>query len=359
MADGDHIKYSISEVAQMAGVSPSTVSRALNGKKGVGNEQREKIIRLAEKLGYQPNSLLHSHGAAVRKGLIALIVGDIRNPFYTDLEYRIQRILSANGDYMVVVFNTEYAVDRELAILKMAERSGFSGIIMVTAQSEELQEALAGSSMPKVLVNRILPSYRGDSVLTDNFQAGYLAAMHLIDLSHKNIGYVRGPLISSASFQRFEGFQQALSNFGLSIREENIFDCDLMFESGRRCGEEFLARDYKDRPTAMVVGNDSAALGFIDACRKAGVSIPEELSVISFDDIVYSSIEGINLTTVSQHVEEMSRETARLLLRQLEGNAVKPERIIISPELIVRGTTAAPASTWQAHEIPKTDRRSV
>lgn len=342
MAMSDDSKYSISEVAKMLGVSASTVSRALNGKKGVGAAQREKILRLAEEIGYQPSTMAHNRRTASQSGVVGLIVGDIRNPFYADLEYHLHRALSEKG-YTTAIFNSEYNVEHELEILKMAEQLRFAGIVMVTAQSEALEKALAEITIPKVLVNRNLPSYTGDSVLIDNFQAGYLAAIYLIDLHHSRIGFVRGPLVSSASSQRFEGFKQALANFGMPVRDEYIFDCELVFDSGRDCGEEFLKRKFTERPTAMIIANDNAALGFVDVCRKHGLSIPEDLSVVSFDDIIYSSIEGIRLTTVSQHVEEMSREAARLILKQLDGDTAHPERVIISPELIVRDTTTYPA----------------
>ena len=342
MAESGDSKYSITEVAKMLGVSASTVSRALNGKKGVGSEQRQKILRLAEEIGYQPNTLIHHRRSGNESKLVGLIVGDIRNPFYADLEFHLHRILSEKG-YMTVIFNSEYNVEHEVELLKMAEQVRFAGIIMVTAQSEALQKTLAEMTIPKVLVNRNLPSYTGDSVLIDNFQAGYLAAMHLIDLSHRRIGFARGPLVSSASSQRFEGFKQALANFGLPLVDEYIFDCELVFDGGRRCGEKFLKRKFKERPTGMVLANDNAALGFVDICRKHGLSIPEDLSVVSFDDIIYSSIEGIRLTTVSQHVEEMSREAARLILKQLNGDTGHPERVIITPELIVRDTATFPA----------------
>lgn len=338
MSETENARYSISEVAQMAGVSPSTVSRAINGKKGVGSAQREKILRLVSELGYQPNSVSRGQEDAFAKN-VALIVGDIRNPFYADLEYYIQETLRREG-YQLMVFYSAYDADREVEILKMAQQYHFAGVIMVTAQSRQVEETLASYRNPTVLVNRNLPFYKGDSVLTDNFQAGYLASMHLIDLYHRHIGFVRGPQTSSASSQRFTGYRQALSNFGLPLDEADIYDCNLEFESGRTCAEAFLQRPASKRPSAMIIANDIAAIGFMDVCRKNGLSIPEDLSIVSFDDIVYASVEGIRLTSVSQHVDEMAREAARLMLKQLGGDTTHPERIIITPELMVRDTTA-------------------
>lgn len=348
----DGTRYNISDIADMLGVAPSTVSRALNGKKGVGEQQRNKILALAQKLGYEIPAVRQEPAVSALSALppsvsqknntIALVIGDIRNPFYADLEYGIQECLSQEG-YQIMIFNSEYDIDKELSILQKTAEGGFSGLFLVTAQSEKMEAVLKTLSLPVVLVNRNFPGFPGDSVFADNFQAGYLAAVHLIDLYHRKIGFIRGPLLSSASTQRFEGYSQAMSNFGLTIDDRFIYDCDLKIESGRQSAKVYLACPPEDRPSAMIIVNDLAALGFIDECRKNGLSIPQDVSVISFDNIIYSSIEGINLTTVSQHVDEMSREAARLMLKQLHGDQTHPERVIITPELVVRGSTARSA----------------
>ena len=338
-------KVRITDVAEVLGVAPSTVSRALNGKKGVGARQREKILALAKEMGYEAETDESQSEKPVKRPLrettsnkIAFVLGDIRNPFYVDLAYNIQKRLSDEG-YQIVIFNTEYSLEREQEILLQADSENLAGVFLVTVQSESIVEALHSVSLPVVLVNRNLPMFSGDSVFADNFQAGYLAAVHLSDLYHKKIGFIRGPEVSSASSMRDDGFVQAMSNFGLLVDERFIFESDLKLESGREAAKALLLHAAEERPTAMIVGNDLTALGFMDECKNQGLSIPEDLSVISFDNIVYSSLKGIELTTVSQHVEEMSSEAARLMLKQLKGDTEHPERIIITPELVVRRST--------------------
>ena len=175
-------KYGISDVAEMLGVSKSTVSRVINGNEGVGPELRKKVMDFINEIGYQPNTIAQSLSKG-RMNIVALILGDIRNPFYADLTFNIQRILNDNG-YMVMVLNSEYNIDRELEFLKLTEQFNFAGLILITAQEKAIEERLKNMEMPKVLVNRILPYYTGDSVLIDNFQAGYQATMHLIELGH-------------------------------------------------------------------------------------------------------------------------------------------------------------------------------
>lgn len=328
-------KYSISDVAEMLGVSKSTVSRVINGNEGVGPELRKKVMDFINEIGYQPNTIAQSLSKG-RMNIVALILGDIRNPFYADLTFNIQRILNDNG-YMVMVLNSEYNIDRELEFLRLTEQFNFAGLILITAQEESIEDKLKNMDLPKVLVNRILPNYSGDSVLIDNFQAGYQAIMHLIELGHRHIGFIKGPGVSSASSQRFAGYRQAIQNYGLPFDDDYVFESDLKLDTGRDLAHKFL--ELSEKPSAMVIVNDMTAIGFMDGCRSAGVRVPEDLSIVSFDNIEMASMYGIELTTISQHVDEMGEKAAMLMLKQLNDKDAKPERIIMEPTLIVRKTT--------------------
>ena len=329
-------KYTISDVAQMLGVSRSTISRAMNNSPGVGEELRKKVLEFVDEIGYQPNTIARSLSKG-RQSIIALIVSDIRNPFYADLTFYIQKILHNNG-YMLMVLNSEYDIEREKTFIRMAIQFNFSGIFLLTAQSEEIENELKGIEIPIVLVNRILGSYEGDSVLSDNFKAGYIATMHLIEQGYPEIAFVKGPEVSSASEQRFRGYQQALENYRLPFKEENVFRGDLKLDTGSDLAKVYIS-DLKKRPKAIVISNDMMAIGFVEHCREAGVKIPEQVSVVSFDNIVFSALYDIGLTTVSQHVREMSEQASRLMLKQLKTPQEKAERVILDPTLIVRKTT--------------------
>lgn len=330
-------KYTIADVAKALNVSRATISRAINGKPGVGEDLRQKILSYVEDVGYQPNSIAQSLSRGSMK-IISLILGDIRNPFYADLAFNIQQILSEHG-YLVMVLNSEYDVQRELDFISMTEQFNFAGLILITAQDKSLEEKLENLDLPVVLVNRILAGYKGSSVLIDNYHASYMAVMHLIEQGHRDIGFVAGQANSSAANQRYGGFRQALENYQIPFNEEFLFHSDLKLETGYNIGKKFVERQGL-KPSAMVIMNDMTAIGFIGACKEGGVKVPEELSVISFDDIEMASVKGIELTTVSQHVDEMGRNAAQLLLKQLDNPEVRPERIILEPTLIVRNTTA-------------------
>lgn len=337
-------KINISEIAKKLGVSISTVSRAINGKKGVSDKQREKILAYVRETGYRANPFLLQEGYSPANKIVAIILGDIRNPFYADLVFNIQKILNEQG-YMVIIFNSEYDIDREISQLNTINNNNFAGLILVTASVSRIKDKIDSMNMPAVLVNRIVPGYEGDSVLTDNFQAGYLAAMHLIELNHKKIGFIKGHCVSSASSQRYSGYMQAMNNYSLPVDDRFVYDGCLKVESGEQAAEEFLKLDKEQRPTAMIAVNDLTAIGFMNVCRRHNILFPQDVSLVGFDDIWCSSAEGINLTTVSQHVEEMSQRAANMLLERMGGKEKGAERIIITPSLILRGTTGSPHRT--------------
>ncbi|MDD3137928.1 MAG: LacI family DNA-binding transcriptional regulator [Lachnospiraceae bacterium] len=330
-------KYTISDVAEMMGVSRSTISKAINNSPGVGDELRKKVLDFVAEIGYQPNTIARS----LSKGslnIIALILGDVRNPFYSDLAFYIQKTLNNNG-YMVMVFNSEYDIKKEIEFIELTVQFNFAGLILLTAQTDEIEKVLKKLDIPIVLVNRILESYDGNSVLLDNFKAGYIATMHLIELGHPKIAFIVGQSTSSASEQRYNGYRQALETYKLPFDEKNVFKSDLKLETGYELAKHYIA-DIENRPSAIVIVNDMTSLGFMEYCRESNIKIPEMLSIVSFDNIAFSSLYDIQLTTVSQHVCEMSEQAARLMLKQLKQPDAKSERIILDPTLIVRNTTS-------------------
>lgn len=330
-------RLNISSIADELNVSVSTVSRAINGKKGVSEKKRQEILALAREMGIPvdiPVQTIHNNG----QKMVAILLGDIRNPFYSELVGHMQTKLLSKG-YLTMIFNSGYDVDRELDFLQLIQNSGFSGLIMVTAQDSKVADIINNQmELPMVLVNRTLDSYKGSSVLTDNYQAGYMAALHLIDCGHKHIGFIKGPEKSSASSQRFEGFLQALNNYNLQLDEDYIYASDLTLENGSRIARQFN-ENPAPRPTAMAIVNDWTALGFIDVCEKNHIDVPKDLSVISFDDIWCAGLGNIELTTVSQHCSEMGDQAVNLLLEQIDGTLTAPQRNIIVPTLMIRKTT--------------------
>lgn len=328
-------KHTISDVAQMLGVSRATVSRALNGTPGVGPELRKKIIDFANEIGYKPNTLARSLSKG-RVDIIGLIFGDVRNPFYAELTFHVQKALESRG-YTVMIFNSEYDIAKEIQFLEVSKELCLAGLILFTAQTNMIEAQFEKLNIPIVFVNRTLQLQNYDSVLMDNFKAGYIAAMHLIELGHKRIGFINGQAKSSASVERFEGFKQALKNYYLPLDSEDVLSGNLKMEIGYELAKQFFQK--KSRPSALVIGNDMMALGFMDWCKENQICIPEELSLVSFDNIIFSGMHGIELTTISQQIGEMGEKAAELMIRRIDNPEADYERIILEPALIVRNTT--------------------
>lgn len=334
--------YTITDVARMLGVSPSTVSRAMNNAPGVSEAVREKILNFVDEIGYRPNTIAQSLSRG-HSNMVALILGDIRNPFYADLAFGIQKYLDAQG-YIVTTFNSEYDYQKEVQFIQYAHQYHYAGIILVTVNSEESSKYLSNLTLPVLLVNRVMPDYKGSLVVIDNFQAGYIATRYLINLGHKRIGFFSGQHKASAtSHQRFLGYRQALENHQIDYHEEYcVFDLDWRMETGYRAAESFFqSHSPSGRPSAILLANDLLALGFMDYCGKHGIMIPDEISIISFDNISYADLSQIRLTTVSQHADKMSQIAAELMYELLTSPPKEPKRVFLEPTLIERNTVTA------------------
>lgn len=329
-------KNTVSSIADALGVSRATVSRALNNAPGVGAELRKKILDYSEQIGYKTNST-PSCISVEKEKIIGLVFGDIQNPFYSDLAYYVQKTLNAHG-YAVIIFNSEYDSGKELQFIEMADKFQFAGLLLFTTQTNMDYLHLQMKKIPIVFVNRFLDLQNYDSVISDNFQAGYIAAMHLIELGHKRLGFISGHRFSSASVRRMEGFRQAIKNCFLPVYEEDFWEGDLKMSKGAELARQFLSQD--SRPTGIAIANDMMALGFLDYCKSVNFSIPEHLSIVGFDDIVFSKLKGIELTTVSQHGKEMGEKAAELILRRIQTPDAEYKKIILDPTLIVRNSTA-------------------
>ncbi len=331
-------KVTVNDIAKSLGVSRATVSRALNGADGVGEELRNQITEYANSVGYQVKSVDRPKKERRKNDskIIGLVYGDIRNPFYAELASYIQGELSKQG-YTVILFNSEYYAERELKFIEHAEKYQLAGLLLVTAQTNLAWLKENQGDVPVVFVNRTLELESFDSVTLDNFEAGYQAAMHLINLGHSRIGFVTGPKESSASMRRLEGYRQAMSNYFLTARPEDVVEGDLKMDTGYQLAAGMM--EQEDHPTGIIFGNDLMAIGFMDWCEEHGVSVPDDVSVIGFDNIDYSRLRGVALTTVSQHVKEMGETAANLIVQRIENPDAEVRRVILKPTLIERKTT--------------------
>lgn len=327
-------KVTITQIANALGIAASSVSRALNNRPGVSPQLAKKIQAYAREVGYENAP---SPNYSKQPNMIAMIIGDIRNPFYADLVFYTQKELSARG-YQLCIFNSEYQIEKEIKHLQIAEQFGFGGVIQMNVTSELISDELKRLSVPIVMMNRIISSFDVDNVLLDNYEAGYIATRHLVELGHTRIGFILGQKESNSTAQRFAGYQQAMKNYGFEIDPSHILQGDLTLERGVELADEFAALD--DKPSAIVISNDLTAHGFMSGCLQHGIYVPDDLSIASFDNIPMSSIGTTTLTTIDPNVKQMAKTAVRLMVERIEHPEKETERVVLKPILMERKSTA-------------------
>jgi len=327
------------DVARLAGVSQPTVSRALRGDPRVAPRTRAKVESAVAALGYVASEAGRSLVTRVTKR-VGIIVSDLTNPFYPHLIGPLHDELERHG-YRMLVF-TERS-DSEVSIDQLVDGS-LDGIVLLTSNlGSALPAELHRRQLPFVFLNRETGNGTGDAAVADNELGGRMAAQRLVELGHRRIAGVFGPRDTSTGRQRELGFRTALANAGIGLPPKLTRHGPFDFETGHRAMRELLA--VAPRPTAVFCGNDVIAIGALNAAAAAGVDIPRELSVIGFDDIPMAAWESFQLTTISHDLNAMATAAARLLVARLSATDGQqpPQRIVMEPRLIERGTLAPPS----------------
>lgn len=338
------VRKTITVIAKELGVSPSTVSKVINGRPGVRPEMRERISAYLNENGFRPSAIAKSMITG-HTSIVGLVVGDVRNPFYAEVVYTLQQLLGQKG-YMLMAFNSDYDLEKEHMFINQSIQYKFAGLLLISSYGEQLLSQLneaRHAGIAVVLINRNISGYDGSFVSLDNFQAGYIATKHLLDLGHRRITTILGPVDSSASMLRWQGFRQAMLNLGLVPDDlEHLYKGNLTISSGRQIAEKF----FSGNPfacTGIVIGNDLMALGFMDYCSEHQIKIPDDLSIVSIDNISVSGLNRIGLTSIDQNISEICSKAAECILYDI----VHPEhpvvrRELVEPRLVVRTSTASP-----------------
>lgn len=316
----------IQDVAHMSGVSTATVSRVFSGKNSVKKETRDLVMKCAAELGYH-----YSLASSVQDCKIMIIVSDITNSFYISIIQGISEIL-AGPDFKTAIFQTNGVVYLEEEYARFAQRDHFSGIIMITAiETPDLISILKQNSCPTVLVNRYIRSLDLNSVCIDNFSGGYRATKYLIDRGHKKIAHLAGPATSTASSDRLRGYIAALRDEGCPMEDSAIFPGDLSGDSGWEFAEYFLhnLKDY----SAVFCANDIMAATFMSAMEAHGYHVPEDVSIICFDDTPAALSGSTKLTTVSRNGNTMGQAAAEIMLDILRSPNHPSKKVVYPPVL--------------------------
>lgn len=329
------------DVAQRAGVSVSTVSHVINNSRPVSDAYRQRVLQAMTELGYRPNALARSLRRQ-ETSTLGLIVPDSANPFFAEIARAIEDASFAQN-YSVFLCNSEGDLDKQRAYTDVLIEHRVAGIFFVAAGvSTELVNDLRRRRVPLVLVDREVPGSAVDCVLTDHAHGGRLAVEHLIELGHRRIGCISGDSELSPSADRLTGYRQALQNHDLPWDPELVQKGDFQFESGYRAAQALLK--LADPPTAVFACNDLMAVGCMRAAAERGLTIPQTLSVVGFDDIRLASFTNPPLTTVAQPKVDIGTWATKLLLERIQDLDAPPQIQRLDNQLRIRTTTAPPPS---------------
>lgn len=339
------MRITIGEIARIAGVSKTTVSRVLNDKPDVDPGTREKILALISQYSFQPNafakaiSLQKSHHIGLLIPHKAEYV--FSNPFYTEVMHGVSVQVDRCGYYLLICYA------HEVNYLDIYNQKRVDGFILLSPGSFNTQiiDTLNKEQVPFVSTAKIADKQGMIYVDIDNFHAGSLVIEHLVSLGHRKIAYIGKPSLTS-SIERMQGYRAVLEKYNLPFSESWVYTTDT---SSTASGHEYTHRVLRepDRPTAIFLANDVMAIGAIKAVEEMGLRVPEDISIVGFDDIPLASYITPPLTTVRQPTFEKGSEAARMLVNLLEENSL-PQSKIMDVELVVRGSTG-PAPLDRSH----------
>jgi LacI family transcriptional regulator len=327
------------DVAEAAGVSPSTVSYVLNdGPRGVSESTKERVLKVVSKLGYHPNAIARSLRTK-RVGMVGLMVPDISNPFFAGLSRGAQDVAKEKG-YFVVVCNTDGQLRQEISLMRSLYEHCMEGIIIdpVEVESRDLKFLLE-RSVPVVLSGLDKDTAAADCAGVDDTQAAADAVGYLMALGHKEIALITGPLTQRRMSHRPEGYRKALIEHSIAYRDDLVVNGDYSQGSGYNCAQELLQRRVKF--SAVFAANDLMAIGAMVAIQERGLRVPEDVSIVGFDNIPESNVATPKLTTIDNPHYAQGKATAEMLFERISGTIQGRARAIVLPHrLIVRGSTA-------------------
>jgi len=329
------LKNTISDIAKMAGVSKATVSRVLNNSKPVSSEVRNKVMHVIEETGFKPSAL--ARGLATKETkLIGVVIPDVANPIFSELVKGMEEEANNSG-YNVLLCNTYLDQSKEMQYLQVLKDKEVDGIIFLTTHETEEQVKFFKSFSKPVVTDRKFKQMDLPSVGVNDFEASYEAVNYLINLSHSRIAMVRGPIQDqSHGSNRYLGYIKAMEDNDLEIDETRILEGDFTVKAGYEAMGKLLA--VKKSPSAVFFANDLMAVGGIRCIVDSGLQVPEDISVIGFDDIPIASMFIPSLTTVKQPTFEVGIKMMEKVVHLIRGKEDE-KHSVFETKLMLRNST--------------------
>jgi LacI family transcriptional regulator len=330
-------RVTISVIAQEAGVSVPTVSRVVNGRSDVAPQTRQRIEALLRQYGYEPRG---KRARATEARLIDLVFNDLDSPWAVEIIRGVEDVAHAAGVGAVVSTIHRKAEPARQWLQNLRARAS-DGVILVNSMLESpLLAELRRLSVPLVVVDPVgAPAFDAPAIGATNWAGGLSAAEHLLSLGHRRIGVVTGPRDLLCSQARLDGYRAALTAAGAQLDDELLYEGDFYHESGFKSGRAML--ESAQPPTAIVASSDQMALGVYEAVRQQGLRVPDDVSVVGFDDLPEVQWSSPPLTTVRQPLAEMGALAARTVLRLAAGDEIESPRVELATTLVTRESTTS------------------
>jgi len=337
-------RTTITDVARAARVSIQTVSAVFHDKPGISDPTRQRVRRAIERLHYVPNGLASSLRARHSR-TVGVLIPSITNPYFPDFVRGIEDGAHRAG-YSVFLCNSDHQPEKEIEYLQLLRQHAVSGYVVAynlnNLDFEKILFQLATHHTPVITLGSRQIHERAHVLRTDDRASAFTLAQHLIELGHERIGLIQPPAESSVCRDRTEGFRAALKKFGLTVRPEYLVPGGFTIEDGQDGATQLAGR--QEPPTAIVAANDLAAIGAISALKGLGIRVPERMSIAGFDDIRMAALVDPPLTTIAQPTYRMGQAAFEAILEQLESPNSRGRVINFETSLVVRRSTAPPAS---------------
>jgi LacI family transcriptional regulator len=334
-------RMTINDVARLAKVSKKTISRVINNSPLLKQETRERVLKIIEEVGYQPDP--QARGLAFRRSFLIGLIHDNPNAQYViDMQQGILDVIRDSGFELLVHPCSRRQPDFLASIRKFVERQRLFGVVLPPSASEDeaLIRLFEEIDCPYARIAAVSLDLPGRMVVTSDHRGAAEAARHLADLGHRAIGHISGPSSFLSAHERRRGVIEGLASRGLTLDGRYHAEGGYTFESGLAAARQLLA--LQPRPTAIFAGNDEMAAGVYRAAREAGLDIPRDLSVIGFDDSPIADKVWPPLTTVRLPIRQMGALAARKLLAEEQNGPAEAQETVVTPALVIRQSTAAP-----------------
>lgn len=328
-------RVTMEDIAERADVSINTVSRALNDKPDINDQTKKEILRIADELNYQPNRFAQGLRSS-KTSTLGVIVADILNPFFSALLKGIEQAAREEG-YSIIVQDSDENYENEKSAVQTTMSEQVDGLLITPVQTNQGTIVdLKQSELPFVLLGRYFDDLDTHYVVTDDVQGAKSATNHLIEKGHERIAMVNGPTHISSSRERLQGYLSTMEEHELSVNNSFMLNNNVTIDDGYEAGRAVISS--APRPTAVLCYSDFVAIGIIKVARDAGLKIPEELAVVGYDDVFFSTCLEVPLTTVRIPKKKLGKRAFHVLKALIDGerDTSNLQQVKLETELLIR-----------------------